>query len=83
MGITDHDVERKVLAAPVQMGDLIEQKGRVYKVEDMTPGIFMAAPGSTMGKNYDFIARDGKGGILPLNFIDYGRTYAKTVEAKS
>src|SRR5207249_1428804 len=74
----DHDVERKVLAAPVQIGDLIRaaEKGlkQLYRVQDLTP--FME-----MGQKFDFKAKSEKYGTTYFgNFIDYGKEYNKVSE---
>jgi Domain of unknown function (DUF4157) len=77
VGVTDYQLDRKVLAAPVELGDYIKKDAKVFKLTDMTPGVLSG------NYKYDFKATDDKGGAYYGNFVDYNRLYFKVTKEAS
>ncbi|QNF34704.1 DUF4157 domain-containing protein [Adhaeribacter swui] len=67
VGVTEHDVKREVLTAPVQVGDFVKQGSKEYEI--------IALNNAEQRVKATYLGE--KGGTANFLYLDYGKTYSK------
>ncbi|PSR52324.1 hypothetical protein AHMF7605_01700 [Adhaeribacter arboris] len=67
VGVTEHDVKREVLTAPVQVGDFVKQGSKEYEIKELNDA----------EQRVKALYLAEAGGTANFLYIDYGKSYSK------